>query len=184
MKETGKTDNSYRGLRWLALGLVAAAILFILGMKMVGSAPSDGLAVAETVGTAVVPTLVAPPANPTTTGSQGSPTTESYPVAPTAQIEWVLRYHKPAMVLFHRTNCKPCIAMTASVEQVRPDYEAQVVFVDVITNDQANATLVRQAQIRVIPTTVFITPSGDGRAFVGLMAEADLRAELASLAAD
>jgi len=96
-------------------------------------------------------------------------------------VQWVLRNRKPAMVLFHSTNCRACIMMMEVVKTVRAEYEPAIVFIDVITNDQSNSDLVRQAQIRAIPTSFFITGSGQGKGFIGAMKQEDLRSELASL---
>ena len=85
------------------------------------------------------------------------------------------------MVFFHSTDCKPCREMTVVVQEVRPDFDEHIAFIDVITNDRSNAPLVQKAQIRAIPTTVFIMASGQGHGFVGAMKEEDLRAELIKL---
>ncbi len=105
---------------------------------------------------------------------------DPYPTEPAEQIEWVLRHNHPAMILFHSTNCKPCKVMTGLVQQVRTDFQ-HIAFIDVITNDRANAQLVQRAQIRAIPTSVFVMASGQGSGFVGAMSEEDLRAELIKL---
>jgi thioredoxin-like negative regulator of GroEL len=108
---------------------------------------------------------------------------DALPPDPAGQVDWVVKHGMPALILFHSTNCKPCIAMTALVEQVRPAYEGRVAFIDVVTNDNANANLVRRAGINTIPTTFFVSASGAGQAYIGLMEEADLRAELDRLTA-
>lgn len=185
MRRTGKSPVNGR---WLAAGFVLIAVLLILGGKAARNSPAAGLRVAEEGSAATVPAPLKGPSGPAadqpTPAAASSLTTaqsDPLPAEPTAQIEWVLRNNRPAMVLFHSTNCKPCIAMTALVQQVRGDYEKQVVFIDVVTNESANAELVRRAQIQAIPTTVFIASSGEGHGFLGLMKEEDLRAELAKL---
>ena len=160
-------------LRWLAGGLVVVAILFILFFKM-SSTPAK-LSVAETGAAATMPALNRNPAAPAATAS------DSFPSQPEAQVDWVIRNGRPALFLFHSTNCKPCIAMTELIEKIRPDYEGKIVVVDVITNDAANATLVRRAGIQSIPTTFFIASSGSGQGYIGLMKEEDVRAELDKL---
>lgn len=162
-------------LRWLAGGLVVAAILFILFFKMSSNPATANLSVAETGAAATMPALNTTPAAP------AAPASDPFPPKPEAQVDWVLRNGRPAMFIFHSTNCKPCIAMAALVEKIRPDYEGRIVFVDVITNDANNATLVRRAGIQSIPTTFFITTSGTGQGYIGLMKEEDVRAELDKL---
>lgn len=161
--------------RWLAAGLVLASVVLVLAVKGLRPTSSGGLAVADTGATAVVPTLETSAA--TTSGPQAS----SLPADPAGQVDWVLENQKAALILFHSTNCKPCIAMTALVEEIRPDYAQQIVFVDVITNDAANASLVQRAGIQTIPTTFFITTAGTGHGYIGLMKEEDVRAELDKL---
>jgi len=85
------------------------------------------------------------------------------------------------MILFHSTNCKPCIVMAGLVDKVRADYEPTVVFVDVITNDRSNQELIQQAQIRAIPTSFFVASSGQAKGFMGAMTEEQLRTALEDL---
>ncbi len=92
-----------------------------------------------------------------------------------------MRNEKPAMILFRSTNCVPCKRMEKLVNQVRGDYEPDIVFIDVIVYDRSNTELIRQAQIQAIPTSFFIKASGQGRKFVGATSIEVLRAELANL---
>lgn len=94
-----------------------------------------------------------------------------------------MRNKKPAMILFHSTNCIPCKAMDKLVKKVRADYEPGIVFIDVITNNNYNTALIRSAQIQTIPTTFLLRRSGEGKRVVGAMNEEALRAELAGLLA-
>ena len=169
-------------LRWLAVGLVIAAILFILFFKMSSAPATADLSVAETGAAATMPALNTGPTAPPSAATPAATASEPFPSKPEAQVDWVIRNGRPGLFLFHSTSCKPCIAMTALVEKIRPDYEGKIVFVDVITNDASNATLVRRAGIQSIPTTFFITSSGSGQGYIGLMKEEDVRAELDKLA--
>ncbi len=121
------------------------------------------------------------PKPPTATLSTES--NDPFPANPAAQVQWVTRNKKPAMILYHSTNCIPCKAMEQLVKKVRADYEPAVVFVDVITNDRANLPEIRRAGIQVIPTTFFVSSSGQIKKQVGAMPEDSLRAELARLRA-
>lgn len=111
--------------------------------------------------------------------SAPSPATDD----PAAQIEWVERNKKPALIVYHSTNCVPCLKMEALVKAVRGDYEPKVTFIDVLTNVEANVDLWMEAEIRSIPTSDFLSVSGEKNRVVGLMAEEHLRSELARLAA-
>ena len=86
------------------------------------------------------------------------------------------------MLLYHSTNCKPCILMDNLVKKVRADYEPAVAFVDIITNNPANSEVVRQSGINLIPTSFFVGSDGQSKKVVGAVSEAALRAELNRLA--
>jgi hypothetical protein len=101
---------------------------------------------------------------------------------PAVQVEWVERNKKPALIVYHSTNCVPCIKMGALVQTVRGDYEPKVTFIDVLTNVEANVDLVTEAGIRSIPTSDFLSVSGETNRVVGLMTEQALRTELVRLA--
>lgn len=107
---------------------------------------------------------------------------EPFPTSARAQVEWVLRHHRPAMILFYSTYCRPCMMMDALVQMVKRDYQPQVVFIEVLYDDPANAELLRWAKVGSIPASVFISPSGETKRVVGIMNQAALREELAALA--
>lgn len=160
---------------------MAAAVLFILFYKTASTPDTGYLSVAETSLATSVPALNPGPAGSPSAIAAATPISDPFPARPEAQVDWVLRQGRPAMILFHSTNCTPCIAMSALVRRIRPDYEERIVFVDVITNDLANASLVNRAGIKSIPTTIFVSASGEGRGYIGLMKEEDVRSELDQL---
>lgn len=180
-KAATKSSQPPNRRRWLAATLVVAAVLLVLSVKMLRTRPPGGLSVAETSAAATMPALDVSPAAPAAQPTVSQPQSALLPADPAEQVDWVLQNKKPALILFHSTNCKPCIAMTALVQQIRPAYAGEVVFIDVITNDAANAALIRRAGIQSIPTTFFITSSGSGQGYVGLMKQEDVRAELDKL---
>ena len=184
-----RMKQSKRDPRWFIGGLVALAIVAIMGFKWLKERsttvvllPTLATMTREITPTSVVDRAIA--ATPTTAplGPAQAPTSEApFPSHPTDQVEWAMRHKKPMMVLFHSTNCIPCKAMEKLVNQIRSDYDPGIVFVDVITNDRANIELIRQVGIQAIPTSFFINASGQGKRFVGAMKEDALRAELAEL---
>ncbi|MHB1355200.1 MAG: thioredoxin family protein [Anaerolineae bacterium] len=108
---------------------------------------------------------------------------DPYPTSPGLQVAWVYRNNKPAMILYHSTNCIPCIAMDELVKKVHADYEPGVVFIHVITNDASNMTEIRRSGIRFIPTSFFVSVTGENNVVVGAMEEEALREELSRLQA-
>ncbi len=110
-------------------------------------------------------------------------TEEPFPAGAEAQVNWVLRHHHPALVLFYSQICRPCMMMDALVQMVRRDYEPHVVFIEVAADEPENAALVRRMSIGAVPTSLFILPSGDMKRVSGVMKQQELRAVLAELAA-
>lgn len=169
--------------RWLSALVVAAAVVVIFVFKGAdrGTVAPPALPTAERSGSATVVALAETPEVSESEPNEPQLDKDPLPADPAAQVEWVLHHHKPAMVLFHSTTCKACLVMMDVVERVRTDHEAQIVFIDVVTNDRSNAQLVQQAQIRTIPTSIFITTSGQAFGFIGAMEEDRLRTELSKL---
>jgi thiol-disulfide isomerase/thioredoxin len=191
MKAKKKQKQERRPSARLLIGLVVGIVIVaVIGIKIATTQRSAAVAVAPAPSVATAPTG-AP--NPTTAQAPMRPKPPSstlsaasndlFPASPAAQVQWVTRNKKPAMILYHSTNCIPCKAMDQLVKKVRADYEPAVVFVDVITNDQANLPEIRRAKIQVIPTTFFVSSSGQIKKQVGAMPEDALRAELARLQA-
>ena len=85
--------------------------------------------------------------------------------------------------MFHSLTCVPCKEMAATVEEVRPDYEGKVTFVDVDVYDTANTNFCRSARIQVIPTTVLVNARGEESRQVGAIEADQLRDMLNQLLA-
>lgn len=192
-KVSRKGQGRGRDPRVLIGASVAAAILVVVGIKLLGArsvetrSARESFVMASPTGeasSAAVPVeepLRSDPSAIPPPPTEVRATPDPFPTDPASQVQWIIRKKKPAMILFHSTNCIPCKAMEKLVNEVRGDYEPDIVFVDVITNDRANSQLVRQAGIRGIPTSFFVTRSGQAKGFMGAMKVGALRAELASL---
>lgn len=103
---------------------------------------------------------------------------------PDAQLKAAVDTHQPALALFHSTTCIPCKEMEAIVNQVRPDFQEQMVFVDVNVYDDANLPLVRAARIRTIPTTMLFDAEGNVRTYYGVIDAEQLRKEVDQVLAE
>ncbi|MHB0857857.1 MAG: thioredoxin family protein [Anaerolineae bacterium] len=179
--------NRTHTFRVVGASLIALAVIAVLTVKAFAARdtpvpdpvqiPATTTAIAEPPSTLSQEAAVAD----ATLSPQSGTDQDPFPASPEAQVEWVLRQQRPALVLFHSTNCIPCKTMEALVASVRGDYEPQVVFIDVITNDRANLELVQQAGIQAIPTTFFINSAGEGQRYVGAFKAEILRAELDKL---
>jgi len=170
------STRRFASYRLIAGALVVGAAIVILGVKAARDT-TNSLDLPE----AQVSAAVGDPGLSEAAVIPGKAGNDPYPTGPGAQVDWVLRNQKAAMILFHSTNCKPCIVMDNLVQKVKGDYEPHLVFIDVITNDRSNMELIQQAQIRAIPTSIFLGESGKAKGFVGAMPEDALRAELDNL---
>jgi thiol-disulfide isomerase/thioredoxin len=106
------------------------------------------------------------------------------PSFPVELLGAALKDKRPVMILFHSTNCQPCKVMEAVTARVRPDFEQDIAFVDVIVSDSANQSLIQEYQIRAIPTTVLIDVKGEKRVGLGVIAEDQLRDALDEMRQD
>jgi len=202
MRKGGLEPDKQLDRRWIILGVVAVAILLVIAIKLGrrSASPASADAMISKDAPAELPVEVASEASSDDNVSGAVPTlvttvvdpgqdapvatsveSDPYPEDPTAQVEWVVRNNRPAMVLFHSRTCVPCKAMEKLVGEVRADYEPDITFIDVITDDRSNSELVRQASIRAIPTTFFIRISGEGQRAVGAVDEETLRGILDEL---
>ena len=172
------------GSQGVGVAVVVAAVVAVLGLK----AALPGVHSAKPVSA-----VSSPDALPATTPglaeavgrpAQSSTAVEPYPREPMKQVDWVLAHRRAALVLFHSTLCRACRMMDALVQMVRPDYEPQVVFIDVSVDQPANEEVIRWANVGSIPAFYFLTPNGDEKRIVGLMTQAELREEMATLTVD
>lgn len=95
-----------------------------------------------------------------------------------AQLMSALDEGQPTFGFFHTDNCDSCIQMMEVVAEVFPEYAEEVVLVDVNVYDPVNQSLLRQAQIRVIPTLIFYDPRGATETVFGVIQPDQLRAQL------
>ena len=68
---------------------------------------------------------------------------------------------QPCVLVFSANWCKPCQEMNKVVEEARTSFGSKVKFQIVDVDDPANSDLVDSYAVGPLPTTVFLTPSGD-----------------------
>ena len=100
---------------------------------------------------------------------------------PQMQFETALQKHRPALVLFHSLTCIPCKQMEERVNEVRPDFEDRIEFVDVNVYAAENQSFIRTAQVRAIPTTLLVDAAGEEQTIMGAIATEQLRERLDQL---
>lgn len=118
---------------------------------------------------------------------QASATAQMPPVAgqlPEAQLSSALAAGRPVLGFFHSNNCASCIEMIGIVNQVYPAFSREIILVDVNVYDPLNENLLRQEQIRVIPTMIFFEQSGEKQTVMGVMQPEQLRAQLSAMIGD
>lgn len=103
-------------------------------------------------------------------------------LSPEEQVDHLLAAGQPVFAFFHSNTCQQCIDMTGIVNQVYPDFIGQVYLVDVNVYDQQNQNLLRRANLRVIPTLIFVDRSGQSWGYTGVMPADALREQLNTLA--
>ena len=103
--------------------------------------------------------------------------------SPEAHLDRLLKEGQPIFAFFHSNSCYQCVEMDKIVQEVYPDFAGQVALVDVNVYDDANQSLLQRAEIRVIPTLIFIDQTGQGQGATGVMPAEQLQEALTSLAA-
>jgi len=88
---------------------------------------------------------------------------------------------EPVFLFFHSNSCVQCVKMTEIVEDVYPYFSESVALVDVNVYDEANRSLLQRANIRTIPTLIFIDRQGEVGGHVGVMEPDALRQQLRKL---
>jgi thioredoxin-like negative regulator of GroEL len=154
-----------RGL--LVVGGIVALLLLVYWLK---NRPEEPIVQPLPTAAATAEAVVTLPALPTAQASIES------------QIQAYLDAHQPMLVFFHSQTCHSCQVMVERVAQVYPDFDDRVALVDVDVYAPQNQNLVMRAQIRSIPTMVFVTRDGEGQAFIGPMEVSDLTEQLQRIA--
>ena len=122
------------------------------------------------------PPIADTPEATSTTAPSPTPT-----LLPERQLNRLLEAREPVFLFFHSNSCAKCIEMTEVVEDVYPDFSGSVALVDVDVYDERNKGLLQRAQIRAIPSLVFIDRAGEVGGHVGVMEPDVLREQLTQL---
>jgi hypothetical protein len=206
-----KTQGSAKQGAWARLPLrqiaIVGGVLILIGAVLF--LKTRRTPAAWTVPISADPTMPAAsaepvPADPTTPGRQVPPTSSdagssASPVAATteaanttapsptpnplaeAQLDRLLKVGDPVFLFFHSNRCAQCVRMIGIVEQVYPGFSDSVALVDVNVYDERNRNLLQRANIRAIPTLIFVDREGEVRGHVGVMEPDALRDQLRQL---
>ena len=99
------------------------------------------------------------------------------------QLDRALADHKPILAFFHSNNCKQCLIMIDTVNQVYPEFSASIELVDVNVYDQNNAQLLKRVGLQYIPTLIFFDHAGKQHVIVGVIEANQLHQTLSDLVA-
>ena len=76
---------------------------------------------------------------------------------------------KPIFMFFRSDSCEACVEMEGIVDQVFPEFEGKIEFLEVDVFDPQNNSLMKRAHIQAVPTLVFIDQTGQGSFAAGVM---------------
>jgi thiol:disulfide interchange protein len=172
-------------IRWGVIVGVAALIGAVLLLKSYRS--STGLAVSQDeIEPTPLAVEMAVPIESTPSGAEAAalPAQPTPALLPEAQLNQLLAAEEPVFVFFHSNTCVQCVKMTQIVEQVYPDFSDSVALVDVNVYDERNQNLLQRADIRVIPTLIFVDREGQAQGHIGVMESQVLREQLQALSED
>ncbi|MHB1342231.1 MAG: thioredoxin family protein [Coriobacteriia bacterium] len=124
------------------------------------------------------------PVDAPSSGGSAGPSITSVHNDAVADYEAAVASGKPVYVLFHSLSCDPCVEISAVVDNVMPDYDDKVVFVNAISDDLSGQQLGARFAFQYIPTSFFLSPDGTvADSFTGAMDGAQMRAYLDALIA-
>lgn len=100
-----------------------------------------------------------------------------------ADYEAAVASGKPIYVLFHSLTCEPCVEISEVADQVMPEYDGDIVFVNVITDDPSGQQLAAEFTFQFIPTSFFLSSGGESvvDSYTGAMDAVAMRTYLDAL---
>lgn len=166
-KKSSSAVSQKQSSTWLrGLLIVGGVVVLLVLVYWFKNRPTASLPPVPTIAVPAEAAVVTMPPLPTAEGSIET------------QLQAYLDAHQPMLVFFHSQTCESCRLMSERLEQVYPDFADRVALVDVDVYAPQNQNLVMRAQIRSIPTMVFVTPDGEGQSFIGPMEVTDLVKQL------
>lgn len=103
------------------------------------------------------------------------------PISLEEQYNQALQEKQPTFVFLHSLDCIPCQAMMEVVAEVQPEFEGQVVLIDVDVYQQSNANIMHREGFQMIPTLVFYDRQGERQVQVGVLQSDQLRVVLRTI---
>lgn len=92
---------------------------------------------------------------------------------------------RPVFLNFGLSYCDNCAEMEKSVQQVMPEYEDEVVYLHVMTDEPAGQELAKRFSFQFVPTSYFIRTDGTVlHSYTGKLDAAGVRQYLDALLAE
>ena len=102
----------------------------------------------------------------------------------TADFDAAMAAGQPAYILIHSATCVSCVEMEATANEVLPEYDGEVEFIDALNGVPGAEALAQRFEANFIPTSVFVDANGEVADFVvGPIEAPELRAKLDALVA-
>jgi thiol:disulfide interchange protein len=98
------------------------------------------------------------------------------------QLDQALANHRPTLAFYHSNNCKQCLIMIDTVNQVYPDFSTSVALIDINVYDSNNRSLLQRVGLQFIPTIIFYDRAGQAETRAGVMEAEELHQTLSVLA--
>jgi thiol-disulfide isomerase/thioredoxin len=104
------------------------------------------------------------------------------PATPPATLyKYAIVNGEPTLAFFHSNTCDSCLQMIDIVNEIYPEFDGQVVLVDVNVYDPQNEFLISMVGVDFIPTLVFYDRAREEQVHVGVMDGGDLRKKLVEI---
>ena len=104
------------------------------------------------------------------------------PVEPPEQVLERLKVNgKPALVFFHSPDCRSCLQVQGSLDEVYPEFSDQVTLLSLDVLEDSNDVLVKRTGVHTTPTLLFVDANGNEQVFSGEISAEDLQQRLSTL---
>jgi len=111
---------------------------------------------------------------------EATPTTDPN-MSDEVKLDRALVDHQPVLAFYHSNNCKQCLIMIKTVNEVYPEFSTSLVLVDINVYDPKNRSLLQRVGLQFIPTMIFYDREGQSETQVGVIEAEQLRQTLAAL---
>ncbi|NLB88070.1 MAG: thioredoxin family protein [Syntrophomonadaceae bacterium] len=90
------------------------------------------------------------------------------------QFEEAQKNGQPVWLMFGTNNCPYCVELKKIYDELKPQYEGKVVFIDVNLDKKENHDLGREYQIRYVPVTCIYDKDGNITFYEGGLLEKEV----------